>query len=175
MTIGDVLLFTLSAMGAVFIVSPFAALFPAVFFLWLYRRMNSVVALVALVDCVLVHSRECVELGERIRRWHGSALSNDFAPPSYRAVLGLSLAKYLASLGEHDEAVREAQKAGELARGNLAYRLQQALLLAWLQRWDALEVLLDEIEIRFPRRAPADPTYRELRSRIESAPARSSD
>jgi hypothetical protein len=80
-------------------------------------------------------------------------------------VLGLSLAKYHAARGEYDEAVRQADRAGELTAGNLVYRLQQATLLAWLERWDALEILLDDIEKRFPRRAPADPTYRDLRQR----------
>ena len=47
MSIGDVLLFPLSAMGAVFIISPFAALFPGVFFLWIWRRLNRSTALVA--------------------------------------------------------------------------------------------------------------------------------
>lgn len=128
-------------------------------------RTDSVVALVGLVDCAVDGSRECAMLAENIRRWHESAVSNERAPQSYRAVLGLSLAKYHAARGEYDEAVSIAHAAGELAAGNLAYRLQQATLLAWLERWDALEILLDDIEERFPRRAPADPIYRDLRRR----------
>jgi hypothetical protein len=126
-------------------------------------RTDSVVALIGFVDCTLDGSAECAMLAENVRRWHEAAVSNERAPRSYRAVLGLSLAKYLATRGEHHEAVERAHEAGELAAGNLDYRLQQATLLAWLERWDTLAILLDDIEKRFPRRAPADPVYRDLR------------
>lgn len=132
-------------------------------------RTDNVVALIATVDCMIAGSRECMGLAESIGRWHEAALSNEVAPRGYRAVLGLSLAKYHASRGDQDVAVREAQIAGELSSDNLAYRLQQAVLLAWLERWDALAVLLGDIEERFPRRAPADPTYRELRAKVDDA------
>jgi hypothetical protein len=128
-------------------------------------RTDSVVALLGFVDCAFEGSRECATLEENVGRWHEAAISNERTPQNYRGVLGLSLAKYHAARGEYDEAVRQADRAGELAAGNLVYRLQQATLLAWLERWDALEILLDDIEKRFPRRAPADPTYRDLRQR----------
>ncbi len=128
-------------------------------------RASNVAALVASVDCALEGSRECVALGGAVARWHESAASNERAPRDYRAVLRLSLAKYHVARGEFDEAVRQANRAGELAEGNLVYRLQQATLLAWLERWDALDALLDDIEKRFPRRARAEPIYRELRRR----------
>jgi hypothetical protein len=128
-------------------------------------RTDSVVALLGFVDCAFEGSRECATLEENVGRWHEAAISNERTPQNYRGVLGLSLAKYHAARGEYDEAVRQADRAGELTAGNLVYRLQQATLLAWLERWDALEILLDDIEKRFPRRAPADPTYRDLRQR----------
>jgi hypothetical protein len=128
-------------------------------------RADNVAALIRIVDCALEGSRECAALGGNVGRWHESAISNERAPRDYRAVLGLSLAKYHAARGEYDEAVRQADRAGKLAAGNLAYRLQQATLLAWLERWDALDILLGDIEKRFPRRAPADPIYRDLRRR----------
>jgi hypothetical protein len=128
-------------------------------------RTDSVVALLGFVDCAFEGSRECATLEENVGRWHEAAISNERTPQNYRGVLGLSLAKYHAARGEYDEAVRQADRAGELTAGNLVYRLQQATLLAWLERWDALEILLDDIEKRFPRRAPADPNYRDLRQR----------
>lgn len=127
-------------------------------------RTESVVALVAAVDCQVSGSLECRQLGGSIGRWHEAAISNPRAPRGYRAVLGLSRAKQHAFLGEHEEAVRAASRAGKLASDNLHYRMQEATLLALLGRRDALAELLDEIERRFPRRAEADPTYRELRA-----------
>ena len=66
-------------------------------------RADSVAALLEFVDCALAGSRECMALGENARGWHESALSNTRAPGNYHAALRLSLAKYHASRGEHDE------------------------------------------------------------------------
>lgn len=45
----ELLLFPLTAMGAVFILSPWAAAFPAGFFYWIYRRSRRRVALAAAI------------------------------------------------------------------------------------------------------------------------------
>jgi hypothetical protein len=126
-------------------------------------RTDSVVALISVVDCALDGNRECMALRENAGRWHDSALSNERLPGNFRAVLELSVAKIHASEGENDAAVGHARRAGEAAADNLAYRLQEATLYALLERWDDLTIVLDDIENRFPLRADANPTFRNLR------------
>jgi tetratricopeptide (TPR) repeat protein len=132
-------------------------------------RIDSVVALIALVDCALNGNIECISLRLNTRRWHDSALSNERLSGEFRAVLELSVAKFLASAGEYDSAVRHAQRAGELAADNLEYRLQEAILYALLGRWDELLMVLDEAEYRFPDRANADSRFQDLRRQYDSA------
>ena len=132
-------------------------------------RTDSIVVLVSLVDCALDGNRECKALRGNIRRWHEAALSNEQLPVNHRAVLELSVAKIHASAGDHEAAVDHAQRAGELAADNLAYRLQEATLYALLARWSELGLLLGEIETRFPVRANADPAFRRLKSQYGDA------
>ena len=124
----------------------------------------NMVSLVSLVDCSLGGRSECVRLRQNARRWHESALTNARIPAHFRAVLELSAAKLYAIAGESDEAVRHAQLAGRAAADNLNYRLQEATLYALLKRWQELGDVLGEIEARFPVRANADATYRDLRN-----------
>jgi len=65
--------------------------------------------------------------------------------------------------------VRRARRAGELASDNMAYRLQEATLYAVLERWNELRVVLDDVARRFPVRAVADSTFRNLRARLARA------
>jgi hypothetical protein len=130
-------------------------------------RTGNIIALVSLVDCSLGGSRECVALRDHATRWHASALSNERLPAHLRAVLELSMAKLYAIAGDNDEAVYHARLAGRSAGDNLAYRLQEAMLYALLERWEELGKVLGEIEARFAVRTQTDPTYRNLRSQYE--------
>ena len=132
-------------------------------------RTESVVALVAMVDCSLGGNRECIELREKSRIWHESALSNPRLAEGFRAVLELSLAKIHAVAGDFDGAVAHARKAGALARDNLQYRLQEATLYALLERWKELGTALADIEKQFPERVESDATFKELRRRYAAA------
>ena len=138
-------------------------------------RVDSIAALVSLVDCGFSGSRECIALRHSARRWHESALSNRSAPADFRAALELSLAKILVAAGDYDGAVSHAQRAGELAEDHLEYRLQEATLYALLERWDALQVVLDQMESRFPVRAAADGRFRDFRALHDSATRRLSN
>lgn len=132
-------------------------------------RTESVVALIAMVDCALGGDRECIELGGKSRTWHESILANTRLPEDYKAAMELSLAKIHASWGDYETAVAHAHRAGELAGANLDYRLQEATLYALLERWHELGKALDEIEKRFPARADSSAAYKDLRSRYEAA------
>ncbi|NIR58806.1 MAG: hypothetical protein GWO02_04445 [Gammaproteobacteria bacterium] len=127
------------------------------------------IALIALVDCALAGDRECRALAAGTGRWHEIVVSNEAFPAGYRAALGLSLAKFHAAAGHHDAAVAAAARAGTLAGDNLAYRLQEATLYGLLGRNEELAAALEEIEAAFPRRAPGDPTFIELRARLRSS------
>jgi hypothetical protein len=130
-------------------------------------RTGNIIALVSLVDCSLGGSRECAALRGNATRWHASALSNEWLPAHLRAVLELSMAKLYAIAGANDEAVYHARLAGKSAGDNLAYRLQEAILYALLERWDELGKVLGEIEAQFSVRAQTDPTFRDLRAQYE--------
>ena len=132
-------------------------------------RTESVVALVAMVDCSLGGNRECIELREKSRIWHESALSNPRLPEGFKAALELSLAKIHAVAGDLDSAVAHARKAGALAHDNLQYRLQEATLYALLERWNELGMALADIEKQFSGRAESDATFKELRRRYAAA------
>ena len=132
-------------------------------------RIDSIAALVSLVDCGFSGSLECIALRHSARRWHESALSNESTPADFRAALELSLAKILVAGGDYDGAVGRAQRVGELAEGHLEYRLQEATLYALLERWDALQIVLHQIETRFPVRAAADQRFRDFRALHDSA------
>ena len=71
-------------------------------------RIDSIVALVSVVDCGFAGNRECVALRESARQWHDSALSNQPMPADFRAALVFSLAKLLVAAGDHDGAVGHA-------------------------------------------------------------------
>lgn len=135
-------------------------------------RTGNVVALISLVDCSVAGSRACADLRENAVRWHASALSNERLPSHLKAVLELSLAKLYAMAGDGDEAVNHAHQAGRLAGNSLTYRLQEATLYAMIERWEELGVALADIDARFPVRAPADSTYRDLRALYERSRAR---
>ena len=130
---------------------------------------DSVVALIALVDCALNGNLECMALSENTRVWHESALSNTRLPEDFTAALQLSLAKIHASRGEADAAVGYARRAGASAPDNLAYRLQEATLYALLERWDDLGEVLDDVGSRFPLRSKSDATFRLLQARLAQA------
>jgi hypothetical protein len=132
-------------------------------------RTDSVIALIAFVDCALSGNGDCVLLQENARLWHEAAVENQRLPASFKAALMLSIAKIHAAAGEHDAAVRRARRAGELAGDNMAYRLQEATLYAVLERWNELRAVLDDVARRFPVRADADSTFRNLRARLARA------
>jgi len=132
-------------------------------------RIDNIIALVSVVDCSLEGSIECISLRDNARRWHVSALSNERLPAVSGAVLELSLAKLHAVAGEYDESVRHAQLAGKLAADNLAYRLQEAILYALLERWKELGDVLNDIEVRFPVRATSDATFLDLWGQYDRA------
>ena len=138
-------------------------------------RIDSIAALVSVVDCGLSGNRECVALRESIRRWHDSALSNQPMPADFQGALELSLAKILVAAGDYDGAVSHAQRAGELVGDNLEYRLQEATLYALLERWEPLGRVLDQMEERFPVRAGADRRFRDFRALHHGARRWSSD
>ena len=138
-------------------------------------RIDSIVALIALVDCGFSGNRECVALRQNARRWHDSALSNQPLPADFHAALELSLAKLLVAAGDYDGAVGHAQRAGGLVEDNLEYRLQEATLYALLERWDALQIVLEQVADRFPVRAAADRRFQEFRVLHDSARRRSSN
>ena len=127
-------------------------------------RTDNVVALAGIVDCAIAGEPSCAALRGAAARWHASALRNLRLQNHLRAALELSSAKLEATAGRHDQAVEHARRAGRAAADNLSYRLQEATLYALLERWPELGEALDEIEARFPARAPSDPTYRELRA-----------
>jgi len=130
---------------------------------------DSIVALIALVDCALNGNLECMALSENTRVWHESALSNTRLPDDFTAALQLSLAKIHASRGEADAAVDYARRAGASSPDNLAYRLQEATLYALLERWDDLGEVLDDVGSRFPLRSKSDATFRLLQARLAQA------
>jgi len=138
-------------------------------------RIDSIAALIGVVDCGFSGNRECIALRDSARRWHDAALSQGRMPADFRAPLELSLAKISVAAGDYDRAVSHAQKAGALVQGNLELRLQEATLYALLERWDALGLALDQIEGRFPVRAGADQRFRDFRALLDSARRRSSD
>ncbi|NIM28555.1 MAG: hypothetical protein GTO67_01165 [Gammaproteobacteria bacterium] len=131
-------------------------------------RTDNIIALIALVDCSLHGSRECVSLRDSAARWHADALSNKRLPEHLRAALELSTAKIYAIAGESERAVSHARLAGRAAEKNLNYRLQEASLYALLERWDELGSVLEEIREGFPVRAQADPMFRDLNDRYEN-------
>jgi hypothetical protein len=138
-------------------------------------RTDNVIALIAFVDCALSGNGDCMALMDNARRWHDAALSNPRLPTNYEAVLELSMAKIYAVSADHEAAVRHARRAGELSADNLTYRLQEATLYAILERWDDLGASLDAIAQRFPVRAKADSTYRDLRDRYGRVMGQSTD
>jgi len=128
-------------------------------------RTDNVVALVGLVDCSLEGAGVCIALRDHAARWHSAALDNRYLPAHLRATLELSLARLHALAGNDDEAVRHARLAARAQPAILSYRLQEATLYALLERWIELGEVLSDIETRFPIRAKADATYRDLLAR----------
>jgi len=109
---------------------------------------ESAYALDNLSECISRNVDVCLPLADRLERWYVIALGNPRMNPEDRALLKMSLGRFLGARGEPERALANMREAVRMAPDNLGYPLSLAALHMQLDQWEEVAEILDRLESR---------------------------